>query len=56
MQALRTLYIGDTLDDMLWNRLVCGCKDCCLQCKLLAEPYLTFEKAFKQVTSMEAAE
>ena len=28
---------------------ICGCKDQCLQCKLLAEPDLTFEKAFKIV-------
>ena len=47
---------GDTLDDMLRDRLVCGCKDSRLQCKLLAEPDLTFEKAFKQATAMEAAE
>ena len=44
---------GNTLDDMLRNRLVCGCKDSRLQCKLLAESDLTFEKAFK---AMECAE
>ena len=36
---------GGTLDDML--RLVCGCKDSRLQCKLFAESDLTFERAFK---------
>ena len=38
---------GDTLQDMLRDRLVCKCKDQRLQCKLLAEPELTFDKAFK---------
>ena len=47
---------GDTLQDMLRDRLVCGCKDQRLQCKLLAEPELTFDKAFKIVKAMEAAE
>ena len=50
------ITIGNTLDDMLQYHLVCGCKDSRLQCKLLAEPDLTFEKAFKQATAMEAAE
>ena len=37
-------------------RLVCGCKDSRLQCKLLAESDLTFEKAFKQPKAMECVE
>ena len=41
---------------MLRDRLVCGCKDSCLQCKLLAESDLTFERAFKQAKAMETAE
>ena len=41
---------------MLWDRLVCGCKDHCLQCKLLAESELSFEKALKIAKAMEAAE
>ena len=41
---------------MLRDRFVCGCKVSRLQCKLLAEPDLTIEKAFKQATAMEAAE
>ena len=51
-------YCGfrDTLQDMLRDRLVCGCKDQRLQCKLLAEPDLTFDKAFKLAKAMEAAE
>ena len=40
---------GDTLQDMLRDRLVCRCKDQRLQCKLLAELELTFDKAFKIV-------
>lgn len=36
---------GDSLDDMLRDRLVCGCLDKRLQCKLLADPELTFAKA-----------
>ena len=47
---------GNTLQDMLRDRLVCGCKDQRLQCKLLAEPELTFDKAFKIAKAMEAAE
>jgi len=47
---------GDALQDMLRDRLVCGCKDQHLQCKLLAESDLTFEKAFKIAKAMEAAE
>ena len=47
---------GDALQDMLRDRLVCGCKDQRLQCKLLAESELSFEKAFKIAKAMEAAE
>ena len=45
---------GGTLD-MLRDRLVCGCKDSRLQCKLLAESDLTFERVFKQAKAMETA-
>ena len=41
---------------MLRDRLVCRCKDQRLQCKLLAEPELTFDKAFKIAKAIEAAE
>lgn len=47
---------GNTLEDMLRDRLVCGCKDHRLQCKLLAEADLSFDKAFKIAKAMEAAE
>ena len=39
---------GDTLPSMLRDRLVCGCNDHRLQCKLLAEENLTFSKLPKQ--------
>ena len=38
---------GDTLDDMLRDRLVCGIADSRLQRRLLAEPDLTFKKALE---------
>ena len=47
---------GDTLEDMLRDRLVCGCKDHRLQCKLLAEADLSFDKALKIAKAVEAAE
>ena len=47
---------GEGLQDMLRDRLVCGCKDYRLQCKLLAETDLTFEKAFKIAKAAETAE
>ena len=47
---------GGTLDDMLRDRIVCGCRDKRLQCKLLAEPELTFAKAFATAKAMETAE
>ena len=47
---------GETLEDMLRDRLVCGCRDHHLQCKLLAESDLNFEKAFKIAKAAETAE
>ena len=37
---------GDTLDDMLCDRIVCGIDDGQVQRHLLAEPDLTYKKAF----------
>ena len=37
---------GDTLDQMLQDRLVCGIRDGRIQKRLLTEPELTFRKAF----------
>ena len=41
---------------MLRDRLVCGCKDKRLQCKLLAEKDLTFQKTLTIAKATEAAE
>ncbi len=47
---------GTTLDDMLRDRLVSGIGAECWQRRLLAEPNLDYEKAFRLVQAMEAAE
>ena len=47
---------GDTLQHVFHDQLVCECKHQRLQCKLLAEPDLTFDKAFKISKVMEATE
>ena len=47
---------GDTLDQMLRDRLVCGIRDGCIQKRLLAEPELTFRKAFDLCQANEMAE
>ena len=45
---------GDTLDDMLRDRVVCGIRDVHLR-RLLAESELTFKKAFEICQAMELA-
>ena len=52
----RDCRYGETLEDMLRDRLVCGCRDHRLQCKLLSDPALTFEKAMTIAKSNETAE
>ena len=47
---------GDSLLDMLRDRLVCGVESLRIQKRLLAEPDLTFESAFNISTAMETAE
>ena len=47
---------GDSLSDMLRDRLVCGVGSVRVQKRLLAEPDLTFESAFKLSTAMETAD
>ena len=47
---------GDTLNDMLRDRLVCGCRDKRLQYKLLSDDELTYDKAIKIAKSDETAE
>lgn len=46
---------GDTLEDMLCDRLVCGVHDDRIQRRLLAEPSLDFAKAMKIAVAMETA-
>ena len=45
---------GDVMDEMLRDRLVCGINDSRIQCRLLAEPSLTFKKELAQ--AFESAE
>ena len=47
---------GTTLNDMLRDRLVCGVDDLRIQRRLLAEPQLTFDKAFEIAMASESAE
>lgn len=47
---------GTTLNDMLRDRLVCGVEDSRIQRRLLAEPGLTFDKAFEIAMASESAE
>ena len=57
--ALRKLTefceFGETLEDMLRDRLVCAINDCRVQHRLLAESKLTFEKALEIAQAMELA-
>ena len=46
----------DTLKDMLRDCLVCGVNHEGIQCKLLAEKNLTYEKALEIALTMETAE
>ena len=45
-----------SLDNMLRDRLVCGVRDTRVQRRLLAQPNLTFKKAFEICQSTEVAE
>ena len=47
---------GDSLQDMLRDRLVCGCRDKRLQYKFLADPGLTYDKAVQLARSNETAD
>ena len=47
---------GNSLDEMLRDRLVCGIRDAPLQRRLLAEVDLSFTKAFSMCQAFEAAE
>jgi len=43
---------GDTLNDMLRERLVCGVSNEQLQSRLLSEPQLTFKKVLRDLTNV----
>ena len=47
---------GSTLNKMLCDRLVCGVKEPKIQQRLLAEPDLSFDKAFELALALESAD
>ena len=47
---------GETLQDMLRDRLVCGINDAGIQRRLLSESELTYKKAFDMALGVESAE
>ena len=47
---------GDTLEDMLRDRVVCGIRDARVQRRLFSEPSLTFKKAFELAQTAEVAD
>jgi len=47
---------GDSLEERLRDRLVCGIADIRMQCALLAESELTFVKVLQMTQTMEAAD
>ena len=48
--------IGSTLSEMLRDRLVCGVEEPKIQRRLLAEPALSFDKAFELALASESAD
>jgi len=47
---------GNMLEDMLYDRIICGILDIHVQCRLLAEPKLTFAKVMELSQYVESAE
>ena len=47
---------GDSMNDMLRDRLVCGVRDSRVQRRLLSEPRLTYAKAFELAQTAELAD
>ena len=47
---------GPSLNEMLHDRIVCGIEDAKIQQRLLAEPDLTFDKAFELALASESAD
>ena len=54
-QLTQYCEFGDSLEEMLRDRLVCGIADVRMQRVLLAEPQLTFTKALQMIQIMETA-
>ena len=54
----QTCGFGDSLEDMIWGRLVCGVSDDCIQRRLLSETEtrLDFKKALEIALGMEMAD
>ena len=55
-QLSEVCEIGDILEAMLRDRLVCGVNDDRIQRRLLAEPELTFGKALQLAQAIETAD
>ena len=54
-ELMQFCEFGDSLEDMLRDRLVCGVNDEQLQQRLFAEPQLTFKKAMKLSQMFESS-
>ena len=55
-QSSKYCDFGESLNDMLRDRLVCGINDSRIQRRLLSELNLTFQKAFDLALAMEIAD
>ena len=55
-QSSQHCEFGESLNDMLRDRLVCGINDSRIQRRLFSEPNLTFQKAFDLALAMEIAD
>ena len=54
-QLTQYCEFGDSLEEMLRDRLVCGIAVVLMQWAILAEPQLTFTKALQMIQTMETA-
>ena len=55
-QLTQYCEFGDSLEEMLRDRLACGIADVRMQRALLVEPQLTFTKALQMIQTMETAD
>ena len=55
-QSTKHCDFGESLNDMLRDRLVCGINDSRIQRRLLSELNLTFQKAYDLALAMEIAD